>query len=108
MGVHTLHISAVLPAAHILSLPYVTKSKTWKLSLKMIFSFVWSLILLCCDMIAADSVTKTKILVPDSFNFVEFRVNMSARPYEPKNKAPNISLFRKRTKCLIEIRADPE
>ena len=99
MGVYT---SADLSATHISSL-YVTKSKTWKLPLKMIFSFVWSLILLCCDMIAADSVTKTKILVPDSFNFVEFRVNMSARPYEPKNKAPNIAILNNLTALTNDL-----
>ena len=54
-------------------------------------------------MIATDSVTKTKILVPDSFNFVEFRVNMSARPYEPKNKAPNIAILNNLTALTNDL-----
>ena len=98
LGVHT---SADLPTAH--TPLYVRKSKNWKFPSKMFFSFVWSLLLLCCEVIATDIVTKTKILVPDSFNFVEFRVNMSARPYKPKNKAPNIAILNNLTALTNEL-----
>ena len=61
----------------------------------MLFSTVWGFLLLLCETIASD--LTTKILIPDTFNYVKFRVNMSVHPYERKNFAPNVEILNNST-----------